>query len=84
MPSNGSDHDGGESLPPSCRYILHVLEEADGRELSRQQLLDRTDLPESTLDRALQTLENEHRVLRARKSDAADRVVAQIRDSHRV
>jgi len=82
MASNGSDRDGAGSLPPSCRFVLHVLEEHE--HLSRQELLAKTDLPETTLDRALETLQNEHLVVKTRKSDDPTQVVAHFEDSQRV
>jgi DNA-binding IclR family transcriptional regulator len=51
------DSDGFDALPPSAKYVYHVLEEADG-ELTRQELLEETDLHERTLDRALKSLQN--------------------------
>lgn len=80
MASNGRDASGHESLPPSCRYVLFVLD--DHQEASRQELLELTDLPERTLDEALRTLENCDLVLKARKSEDPTQVVCKIRDSH--
>lgn len=54
-------------LPPSCKYVLDVLNREG--ELSRQDLLTRTSLPEPTLDRVLNTLQNEGHVFSARDSE---------------
>lgn len=67
-----------DDLPPSCRFVLDVL--AREGELTRQELLDETTLPESTLDDALRTLENRDRVLLARKTDDLTQVTAEIQD----
>lgn len=40
-------------LPPSAKYVYHVLREADDERLSRHELLEETGLPERTLDEAL-------------------------------
>lgn len=64
--------DDVESLPPSCRCVLLVLDE----EATRQQLLEQTGLPETTLDDALDTLENRDFIRRTRKSDDLRQVVA--------
>jgi DNA-binding MarR family transcriptional regulator len=67
-----------ESLPPSCKYVYRELDR-DGP-LTRQQLLARTYLAPTTLDDALETLENRHFVHRARKNDDLRQVVAEIRE----
>lgn len=67
-----------DDLPPSCRYVLNVLER-EGK-LTRQELLEETSLPESTLDDALRTLEDRHLVLLARKKDDLSQVTAEIRN----
>lgn len=69
-------------LPPSAKYVLYALREADG-ELTRGELLEETDLPERTLDEALDTLENREYLLRARQSHDARVVVCKIRGSRR-
>lgn len=56
-----------DSLPPSCRYVLDVVERKGP--ISRQELLEETGLPERTLDRALHTLQNGGYVLRTREND---------------
>jgi hypothetical protein len=80
MSTNGRDREDGDSLPPSCRCVLLAFEKRDTDTLTRQELLEETELPTSTLDDALRTLENRHSLLLARKSDSPDRVVAEIQD----
>lgn len=77
--STSTNSERSDRLPPSCRYVLFVLEDVE--EASRQELLDLTDLPETTLDRALQTLQNEHLVVKTRKSDDPTQVVAHYDES---
>lgn len=47
-----------DDLPYSCRLVLHELEDADGA-VPRQELLDRTGLPERTLKWAIRRLRDE-------------------------
>jgi len=53
----GADSEGSTPLPPSAAYVYHVLDE-DGP-LARQELLERVELNERTLDRALDRLQND-------------------------
>jgi DNA-binding MarR family transcriptional regulator len=62
-------------LPPSAKYVYHVLEEEDDDRLSRQDLLDRVHLNERTLDRALNHLQNVGYVDKTRDSDDLRQVV---------
>lgn len=78
MASNGATSDGADDLPPSCRYVLHVLE-AEGA-LTRQELLAETTLPEPTLDRAVSRLQNDDYVVKSRKSNDLRKVVIELRD----
>lgn len=57
-----------DDLPPSAKYVVFVLEHADGS-LPRGELRDRTDLPERTLDRALDQLEDKDVIRRDRDTD---------------
>jgi len=75
-PSSTSDF---ASLPPSAKYVYTVIDE-DGP-ITRQALLEETYLAESTLDRALEALENGHWIHKSRKSDDLTQVVAQIEQS---
>ncbi|QLG63098.1 helix-turn-helix domain-containing protein [Halorarum salinum] len=59
--------DDVDDLPPSCKYVLDVLEREG--ELSRQKLLDRTGLPERTLDWALGTLNNRGYIFSAQDNE---------------
>jgi DNA-binding MarR family transcriptional regulator len=77
--SESSSASDFESLPPSAKYVYSVVDE-DGP-LTRQQLLEATYLAESTLDRALETLETGHWIHKSRKSDDLTQVVAQIEQS---
>ena len=45
-------------LPPSAKYVKHVLEDVDGNRVTRQELLERVALDERTVDRALERLQN--------------------------
>lgn len=56
-----------ESAPPSCKYVYRVLAEAHDP-IPRQELVEETYLPESTVDRALDHLQNEGYLLRTRES----------------
>ena len=59
MPRNRSDLDDElADLPPSAKYVYHVLDEADGDRVTRQELLERVALDERTVDRALERLQN--------------------------
>ena len=73
MSSNGGHSEGGKSLAPSCRYVLDVV--ARQGPLSRQELLDETGLPERTLSRALESLQNGGYVDKTRKNDDLRKVV---------
>jgi len=68
-----------EDLPPSCKYVYTAIDEAGP--ITRQALLEETYLAESTLDRALETLESGHWIHKSRKSDDLTQVVAQIEQS---
>jgi DNA-binding MarR family transcriptional regulator len=63
-----AESDGRSPLPPSAQYVYHVLEE-DGP-LPRQELLDRVELNERTLDRALDRLKERDNI--AKKRDHTD------------
>ena len=65
--TSDAQRDTVEDLPPSCKYILDVLDREG--ELSRQELLARTGLPERTLDWALGTLKNHGQVFSARDNE---------------
>lgn len=67
-----------ESAPPSCKYVYRVLEEAD-EPVPRQELIEETYLPESTLADALESLENRGYLLRTRESEDLREVSYNIR-----
>jgi len=64
-----------DQLSPSCKYVFYVLDEQGP--LTRQELQDRTGLPERTLDEALETLENCDFILKTRDSGDLRQVVAE-------
>jgi len=64
-----------DDLPPSCRCVLQALR-YHGPELSRQQLLEETGLPERTLDEALHRCETRGYLSRSRKSGNLRQTVA--------
>ena len=64
-----------DDLPPSCRCVLQALNYR-GPELSRQELLEETGLPERTLDEALNRCESRGFLSRARKSGDVRQTVA--------
>lgn len=67
-------------LPPSAKYVYHVLENEGDGELTRSELIAETDLPERTIDEALDTLKNRDYVFTSRKSGDLRQVVCSIRD----
>lgn len=64
-----------DDLPPSCRCVLQALT-YHGPELSRQQLLGETGLPERTLDEALSRCESCDLLSLSRKSGDLRQTVA--------
>lgn len=76
------DSEGDNPLPPSAKYVAHVLR-AEGP-LTRQELIEETDLPERTLDKALETLDNCDCLLRTRKDGDLRVVVCKIRSGAEV
>lgn len=62
------------TLPPSAKYVYHILEE-DGERLTRQELLERVELNERTLDRALESLQNGDFIDKTRDSEDLRQVV---------
>jgi uncharacterized membrane protein len=71
---------GASNLPPSCKYVLSTLED-HGPTLTRQELLAQTNLPERTLQDALDTLENRNLILRSRKTDDLTQVECELCNS---
>jgi len=70
-----ADADDLADLPPSAKYVYHVLEEEDADQLTRQELLDRVHLNERTLDRALDHLQNVDCIDKTRDSGDLRQVV---------
>lgn len=62
-------------LPPSAKYVLHVLDSHSEDRMTRQALQEETGLPESTLDRALESLQNEDYLVLARDPEDLRQVV---------
>lgn len=78
MSSDNTDSADFESLPPSAKYVYEVLDR-DGP-LSRRDLQERTQLPERTVDRALDRLRNGDFIYTTRDSEDLRVVVCQIDD----
>ena len=81
MRSKTHDHDPFESLPPSCQCVRLAFEKNDTDRLSRQELLEETNLSESALDDALVSLETRDILIRTRKFDDLTQVIAELRHS---
>jgi len=88
MTLSGHENSDLENLPPSCKLVLKVFEYesedlpgCDGPALTRQRLLEETELSPSTLDDALRTLENRQAIHISSDARRADRVVAELRQS---
>jgi len=76
MSGNRSDLDDElADLPPSAKYVFHVLEEADGEQVTRQELLERVALDERTVDRALERLQNVDYIDKTRDNEDLRQVV---------
>jgi len=79
MPGNRSDLDDAlADLPPSAKYVHHVLEEADGSRVTRQELLERVALDERTVDRALERLQNVDYIHKTRDTKDLRQVVVML------
>jgi len=76
----GSESEGVSPLPPSAKYVYYVLENAEDGKLTRSELIEETELPERTIDDALQTLKNRDYVFTSRKSTDMRQVVCRIRE----
>jgi len=72
------ESEGVSPLPPSAKYVYHVLENAEDGNLTRSELIEETELPERTVDDALQTLKNREYVFTSRKSTDLRQVVCRI------
>jgi hypothetical protein len=69
-----------EDIPPSCRCVLQALRYY-GPELSRQELLEKTGLPERTLDEALDRCDSRGYLSRARKPGDIRQTTATLTDN---
>jgi len=56
MTSDGRSSPVFDELPPSCRYVLHILQEK--QPLTLQDIVEETDLPNTTAQWALRRLKN--------------------------
>lgn len=65
-----SHRDKADDLPPSCKFILHVLDQ-EGDWLTQAELVDKTNLPESTVSWALKRLKNQSKIHEATDSGDA-------------
>lgn len=65
-----------DDLPPSARYVYYVLEQEGSK--TRQQLLEELNLPERTLDRALETLQSGDLIAKTRDNTDSRQVVAKV------
>ena len=77
MASHEVDRDDVDSLPPSCQYVLDVLETHDG-ELTRKELKEQTYLADRTLDAALETLKNCEFIYKSRQSSDLRQVLVHL------
>jgi len=66
-----------EDLPPSAEYVYQLVQRHEP--VTRQELLEQTYLIEATLDRALETLQNEDFLFKTRDSDDLRQVVLKTR-----
>lgn len=67
-----------DELSPSAKYVLSIIRDEDG-EVSRQTLHEESGLPEPTLDRALNALEEEDRIVLSRDNADLRQVVINMR-----
>lgn len=74
MGGNDRSSTANDRLPPSCRYVLDVIEREG--DLSRQELIEETGLHERTVDRALERLAERGKIRETRDSgDLRQKVV---------
>lgn len=78
----GTESGRSDDLPPSARYILQALQEADG-ELSRRELVNQLCHRERTITEALDTLENCGYIIRNRNSEDLREVSVVLADERR-
>lgn len=71
-----------EQLPPSAKFTLHTVERHEP--VSRQDLLEETDLPERTLDRALDRLQNGDYVVTDRDTRDLRQIVVTTADTRTI
>ena len=77
MASPGDAPGDVDSLPPSCQYVLDVLE-THGGDLTRKELKEQTYLADRTLDAALETLENCEFISKSRQSSDLRQIVVHL------
>lgn len=74
----GAESGRFDDLPPSAKYVYDVLDREGP--LSREALQERTELPERTVDRALDTLHTGDFIIKTRDSGDLRQVVAKTAD----
>jgi len=79
MASNGGPTGDVSELPPSAKYVYREIDEHGP--LTRQGLIARTWLAESTVDDALRSLESRHLIHKSRKPDDLTQVLIESRQS---
>ena len=67
-------------LPPSAKYVYHVIEAEGDGSLARQELREETELADTTLDRAIESLQNGDYLFKSRDSNDLRQVVYHIGD----
>jgi len=65
-----------DDLAPSAKFVLDVI--ARHEPVTRQELIDETDLRPRTVDRALETLQNGDFIIKTRDSEDLRQVVAKM------
>lgn len=65
-----------DDLPPSAKYVLDVVERKGP--IRRQELLNETDLPERTVDRALDRLHTGDYIVKTRESGDLRQILAKL------
>jgi DNA-binding MarR family transcriptional regulator len=65
-----------DDLPPSAKYVLDVVEREGS--IRRQELINETDLPARTIDRALDRLHTGDHIVKTRESRDLRQIVAKV------
>lgn len=78
MPGNPRDQEAVDSLPPSCRYVLDALQEAD-EPLTYDDLDERLCHQRSTIEWAVRRLNDSGHIALDRKNDDLRQVSIELR-----